>query len=52
MPAQFERKDALSEGLDVVGVRIGYEYVAVTPIAFGRTWDLADGATLRIEPKQ
>lgn len=49
---QIERRDALSEVLDVIGVRIGYEYVGMTPVAFGRSWDLADGATLRMEPKQ
>ena len=40
------------EGLDVIGVRVGYQYVGMTPVALGRTWDLADGATLRMEPKQ
>ena len=49
---QIGRHDALVEGLDVIGVRIGYQYVGMTPVAFGRTWDLADGATLRMEPKQ
>ncbi len=49
---QIERHDALVEGLDVIGVRIGYQYVGRTPVAFGRSWDLADGATLRMEPKQ
>ena len=49
---QIGRHDALVEGLDIIGVRIGYEYVGMTPVAFGRTWDLADGATLRMEPKQ
>jgi hypothetical protein len=49
---QIDRRDALIEGLDVIGVRIGYEYVGITPVAFGRSWDLADGATLRTEPKQ
>ncbi len=49
---QIERRDALNEGLDVIGVRVGYEYVGITPVAFGRSWDLADGATLRMEPKQ
>ncbi len=49
---QITRRDALVEGLDVIGVRIGYQYVGMTPVAFGRTWDLADGATLRMEPKQ
>jgi hypothetical protein len=49
---QSGRHDALVEGLDVVGVRIGYHYVGMTPVAFGRSWDLADGATLRMEPKQ
>jgi hypothetical protein len=49
---QADRRDALVEGLDVIGVRIGYQYVGITPVAFERTWDLADGATLRMEPKQ
>jgi hypothetical protein len=49
---QIQRHDALVEGLDVIGVRIGYQYLGVTPVAVGRTWDLADGATLRMEPKQ
>ncbi len=49
---QITRRDALVEGLDVVGVRVGYQYIGITPVAFGRTWDLADGATLRMEPKQ
>jgi Flp pilus assembly protein TadG len=49
---QIGRHDALVEGLDVIGVRIGYQYVGMTPVAFGRTWDLTDGATLRMEPKQ
>ena len=50
--SQVDRHDALNEGLDVIGVRIGYQYRGQTPIAFGRTWDLSDGATLRMEPKQ
>jgi hypothetical protein len=49
---QIDRHDALVEGLDVIGVRVGYEYVGMTPVALGRTWDLSDGATLRMEPKQ
>ena len=49
---QITRRDALVEGLDVVGVRVGYQYIGITPVAFERTWDLADGATLRMEPKQ
>ncbi len=49
---QIGRHDALVDGLDVIGVRIGYQYRGMTPIAYGRTWDLADGATLRMEPKQ
>jgi hypothetical protein len=49
---QIDRHDALVEGLDVIGVRLGYEYVGMTPVALGRTWDLSDGATLRMEPKQ
>jgi hypothetical protein len=49
---QIGRHDALVEGLDIIGVRVGYRYVGMTPVAFGLTWDLADGATLRMEPKQ
>ena len=49
---QIDRHDALVEGLDVIGVRVGYGYVGMTPVALGRTWDLSDGATLRMEPKQ
>lgn len=49
---QIERKDALSEGLDVVGVRIEYTYHGITPVGSGRSWSVADKATLRIEPKQ
>ena len=46
------RRDALAEGLDVIGVRIGYSTSASRPIGVGRTWDVSDGATLRMEPKQ
>ena len=46
------RKDSLADGLEVIGVHIEYVYVGVTPIGLGRTWDVSDGATLRIEPKQ
>lgn len=49
---QIDRHDALVDGLDVIGVRIGYQYVGMTPAAFGRDWDLTDGATLRMEPRQ
>jgi len=49
---QTERHDALAEGLDIVGVRIGYLYAGITPIGSGRTWAVSDGATLRMEPKQ
>ena len=49
---QVEREDTLAGGLDVVGVRIGYTYQNLTPVAVGQTWNLSDGATLRIEPKQ
>jgi hypothetical protein len=49
---QAARKDTLAEGLEVVGVRIEYEYHAITPFAAGRTWEVSDGATLRMEPKQ
>ncbi len=50
--AQADRHDALSEGLDVVGVRIGYNYAGITPIGSGQTWAVSDGASLRMEPKQ
>jgi hypothetical protein len=49
---QITRKDALVDGLDVAGVRIGYLYAGMTPIGAGQTWSLSDGATLRMEPKQ
>ncbi len=49
---QAERHDSLAEGLDVVGVRIGYLYAGITPIGSGRTWPVSDGASLRMEPKQ
>jgi hypothetical protein len=49
---QVTRKDSLAEGLDIVGVRIHYDYHAITPVGAGRTWDLTDAATLRMEPKQ
>jgi hypothetical protein len=49
---QTTRKDTLVDGLDVIGVRIGYTYVGITPVGAGQTWTLSDGATLRIEPKQ
>jgi hypothetical protein len=49
---QAARKDTLADGLEVVGVRIEYEYRAITPFAAGRTWAVSDGATLRMEPKQ
>ncbi len=49
---QAGRRDALVEGLDVIGVRVGYAYVGMTPVGLGRTWDMSDGATLRMEPKQ
>ena len=47
-----DRKDSLAAGLDIVGVRIGYAYVGVTPLGAGRTWQVSDGASLRMEPKQ
>ncbi|MDP9482662.1 MAG: pilus assembly protein [Chloroflexota bacterium] len=50
--AQADRRDALADGLDVVGVRIGYLYSGITPIGAGRTWAVSDGASLRMEPKQ
>ena len=49
---QQDRKDSIAEGLDVVGVRIGYLYVGITPIGSGRSWAVSDGASLRMEPKQ
>lgn len=49
---QADRKDTLADGLEVVGVRIEYEYHAITPFAAGATWEVSDGATLRMEPKQ
>ncbi len=49
---QIDRRDALAEGLDVVGVHIEYLYAGMTPIGSGRTWRVSDGATLRMEPKQ
>lgn len=49
---QTSRHDALSEGLDIVGVRIGYLYQGMTPVGAGRSWSVSDGATLRMEPKQ
>jgi len=50
--AQQDRKDSIAEGLDVVGVRIGYTYAGITPLGAGRTWAVSDGASLRMEPKQ
>jgi hypothetical protein len=50
--AQSDRHDSLAEGLDVVGVRIGYLYAGITPLGTGRTWTVSDGASLRMEPKQ
>ena len=49
---QTDRHDAIAEGLDIVGVRIGYLYSGITPVGSGRTWIVSDGATLRMEPKQ
>ena len=49
---QTERHDAIADGLDIVGVRIGYLYWGITPIGSGRSWSVSDGATLRMEPKQ
>lgn len=49
---QTERRDNLADGLDVVGVRVAYEYHGITPVGSGQTWQLSDGATLRMEPKQ
>jgi hypothetical protein len=49
---QNDRHDAIAEGLDIVGVQIGYIYYGITPIGSGRSWSVSDGATLRMEPKQ
>ena len=49
---QTARHDAINEGLDIVGVQIGYVYNGITPIGSGRSWTVSDGATLRMEPKQ
>jgi hypothetical protein len=49
---QVDRKDSLAAGLEVVGVHVSYLYRPLTPIALGYTWNLTDGATLRMEPKQ
>lgn len=50
--AQIDRIDTLAAGLEVIGVRIDYDYHGITPIGAGRVWALTDGATLRMEPKQ
>ena len=49
---QTTRADSLAAGLDMVGVHIDFSYHSITPLGAGRTWALADGATLRMEPKQ
>ncbi len=49
---QATRADSLAEGLDMIGVHIEFTYHGITPIGAGRTWSVADGATLRVEPKQ
>ena len=49
---QPDRHDALADGLDIIGVRIGYLYNGITPFGAGRSWSVSDGATLRMEPKQ
>jgi hypothetical protein len=49
---QTDRHDAIADGLDIVGVQIGYLYNGITPIGSGRSWSVSDGATLRMEPKQ
>jgi len=49
---EIDRHDALAEGLDIIGVKVGYDYRGITPIGAGRTWTLTDAATLRMEPKQ
>jgi hypothetical protein len=50
--SQTERNETLADGLDIIGVRINYQYVGITPVGAGRTWALSDRATLRVEPKQ
>lgn len=47
-----DRREAIAETLDIVGVRIEYSYAGITPIGSGRTWTVSDGATLRMEPKR
>jgi hypothetical protein len=49
---QATRHDAIADGLDIVGVKIGYLYNGITPIGSGRSWSVSDGATLRMEPRQ
>lgn len=49
---QTSRDETLTTGLDIVGVRINFDYQGITPFGAGRTWALSDGATLRMEPKQ
>lgn len=49
---QTDRHDNLTDGLDIVGVRIGYLYTGMTPVGAGQSWTISDGATLRMEPKQ
>jgi hypothetical protein len=49
---QADRHDAIADGLDIVGVQIGYLYNGITPIGSGRSWSVSDGATLRMEPRQ
>ncbi len=49
---QTERHDSLADGLDAVGVKIGYLYHGITPVGAGQSWSISDGATLRMEPKQ
>jgi hypothetical protein len=50
--AQVDRIDTLAGGLEIIGVRVDYDYRGITPIGAGRVWALTDGATLRMEPKQ
>jgi hypothetical protein len=49
---QTERRDSISEGLDLIGVHIDYSYHGITPLGAGRVWTVGDGSTLRMEPKQ
>ena len=49
---QATRHDSLAEGLDVVGVRIGYHLRRDHPDRLRPDLAVSDGASLRMEPKQ